>query len=355
MYLRLQYSRARARFAREIIQRLGARQSTILHLERGQAECEIKFSRNELYSKLISVVSIHARDMIQEGHTFAVRYLYTVENVILDSLTGMVFSIDGKIVAESSSWPVSHLLLNSIPKPPPAKRLKKISNTSTILLPSNGFYHWLIEDLPLFLFISKQLGSYSLLEYENSPPYVRSLQSKNKNIISTPRFVHLDRYSFISRGGDTEWAHPKDIRTLRGAFADLMQAQEPGKKIYISRLNSSRSPVFEKVLTELLKSQGWEILSTEKMALHEQIKRISSAEIICGVHGAGLAGMVWLSRGSQVIELSPENFVPCFSRLSEVCGMRYQRIPFPEKLPGNSYKIANEIHNVIRHNHKNAD
>ena len=354
MYLTLQYSRVKARFARVIIQRLGARQSKILYLERGPVECEIKFSRMELYSNLISVESIHARDMIKEGHTFAVRYLYTVENVILDSLTGIVFSIDGKMIAESSSWPVSHLLLNSIPKPPRANRLKNISSPSPILLPSNGFYHWLIEDLPLFLFISKQLGSFSILEYENSPPYVRSLQPTGNNAIRTPRFVHLDRYTFVSRGGDTEWAHPTDIEILMRTFANLMRAQESGKKIYVSRLNSSRSPVFERELTKLLKTQGWEILSTEGMALDEQIKRLSSAETICGVHGAGLAGMVWLSPGSQVVELSPPNFVPCFSRLSEVCGLHYQMIPFKELKTSSAYDIANEINNALSTPGKNS-
>jgi len=355
MYLTVQYSRVKARFAREIIQRLGARQSRILHLERGPHACEIKFSRVELYSNLISVESNHARDMIKEGHTFALRYMYTVENIILDSLTGIVFSIDRKIIAESSSWPVSHLLLNSIPKPPRASRLKNISSPSSILIPSNGFYHWLIEDLPLFLFISKKLGSCSILEYENSPAYVRSLQFMGGNTTRIPRFVHLDRYTFVSRGGDTEWAHPIDIEILRRTFTSLMQPRESGKKIYISRLNSSRSPLFERELTELPKAQGWEILSTEGMALGEQIKRISSAETICGVHGAGLAGLVWLSPGSKVIELSPPHFVPCFSRLSEVCGMQYRRIPFTELLPTKACEIANEINNESHPNHKRAN
>ena len=354
MNLIFQYRRAKARFARGIIQLLGARHSNIIFLERGPVTSEIKFSRKALYSDLQSVESIHSRDTIKEGHIFAVRYLYTVENIVLDSVTGIVFSIDGKIVAESSPWPVGHLLLNSIPKPPRVKSLKYLSNPSTCLLTSNGFYHWLIEDLPLFLYISNQFRSHSILVHKNAPLYVRSLQHIGNNPISVPRFVHLDTYTFVSRGADTEWAHPADIGILRTAFADLMQVQITGKKIYIPRLNSSRSPRFESELVELLKAQGWEILPTEGITLDEQIKRLSSAETICGVHGAGLAGMVWLSPGSQVIELSPPNFVPCFSRLSEVCGLQYRRISFKELKTTGAYEIANEINNALNPKSKNA-
>jgi capsular polysaccharide biosynthesis protein len=90
---------------------------------------------------------------------------------------------------------------------------------------------------------------------------------------------------------------------LRSFFAPNIREREDAKRVYISRLNSSRSPNFEKELVYRLREEGWEILNTESMSLIDQVNTISSASTLCGVHGAGLAGMIWMTSGSQVIEL----------------------------------------------------
>jgi capsular polysaccharide biosynthesis protein len=75
---------------------------------------------------------------------------------------------------------------------------------------------------------------------------------------------------------------------------------------------------------------GWKIIFAEQLSLTDQIKILSTATHIAGVHGAGLAGMIWMPKGSMVIELGPTRFVPCFSRLAEVSELRYQRIEYSD-------------------------
>jgi hypothetical protein len=346
-FSRIHPSRIKAKVAREIIGRLGGSDSNITYLEGGPTLCEVEFKREDLYSKLITIYSTHSRDLIEEGHVFAPRYVYTVKNIILDSLTGIVFSINGRLIAESSSWPVSHLQLNPIPKPPASKFLRTVSVENLVLISSNGFYHWLIEDLPLTIYLQGRSKKYTAGLFKDSTSFAHSLFSGQKNLVGLERFVHLERYSFVSRGPDTEWIHPMDISTLRSFFQKSFNPTDKKSKIYISRVQSNRSPDFEKDLIKVLETEGWTILETQKMTLLEQVSQISSATVICGVHGAGLAGMVWMNPGARIIEISPENFIPCFSRLSEICDLKYLRIPYSDYEMKNNSLLFKEIADAI--------
>ena len=343
-------SRIKAKFIRAILRFTGVRDSNIVSLNFGEIESEVRFSRGVKYSNILTVESIHARDQLSEVHGYGERFLYTVENIILDSTTGTVFTSSGRVIEESTSWPASNILLNSIPKPfsRGITDLSKIGK-SFVCLPANGFYHWLLEDLAPFIFTIKHSNHSLVLVHEDVPSYVQSfLPTINADALRVPRFVRLDQYTFTSKGPDAGWPHAADISTLRSYFAPYLHEQEQGKKIYISRLDSSRSPEFEKELVSRLRAEGWDILNTERMSLTEQIEAISVASTIVGVHGAGLAGMIWMGSGSQVIELSPNRFVPCFSRMSQICGIGYHRIQFERPTLRNASEIIDEINEVER-------
>jgi capsular polysaccharide biosynthesis protein len=271
-----------------------------------------------------------------------------VQNVVLDSSSGILFTNDKKIIEESSSWPSLNLLINSIPKPPRLELLPKIKEQKVIAISSNGFYHWLIEDLAPFIFARSQFPNATILVFEGAPFYVKSFIEKYySNIRYVPRFVLMDQYTFVSKGPDTEWVHPQDISILKEFFAPSIKKTVLGRKIYIPRVNSSRSPEFELALISKLADAGWVILETQGFLLDEQIEQISSAEVICGVHGAGLAGMVWMAANTTVIELGPENFVPCFSRLGEICNLQYFRIPYEVGETMNVNQVFSEIDTII--------
>lgn len=328
---RVLFKRMQARFKRGIIQRITSDDSDITSLSFGFNMTKTSFQRGVSYSKLIVIEMQHERDQLVQGHLFQERNLYHVQNVILDAYSGILFNDSGQIIEESSSWPVLNLLVNSIPKPPKKKHLPKVQYQQVIAISSNGFYHWLIEDLAPLLFATKVLPDATILVSENAPLYVRSFVEKYfSNIEFVPRFVSLDQYSFVSRGPDTEWVHPQDISILRDFFNLTIKQTISGRKLYIPRTNSSRSPDFEAALIVRLREAGWVILETQGLSLDEQIDAISSAEVICGVHGAGLSGMIWMAPNSTVIELSPRNFVPCFSRLGIICKHQYHRIPYEE-------------------------
>lgn len=345
---RLFITRVVARFKREIIQRIASEKSEISSLTFGPNASETIFERRTLYSKLTVIELQHDRDNAKQGHLFQERSLFDVQNVVLDSSSGILFTYDKKIIEESSSWPPLNLLINSIPKPPRLGLLPKIQEERVIAITSNGFYHWLIEDLAPFIFARNQFPDATILVFESAPFYVKSFVEKYySNIQYVSRFVRMEQYSFVSKGPDTEWVHPQDISILKEFFAPYVKRMVPGRKIYIPRVNSSRSPEFELALISRLANAGWVIFETQGLLLEEQVEQISSAEVICGVHGAGLAGMVWMAANTTIIELGPKNFVPCFSRLGEVCNLQYFRIPYEVSETMNVNQVFSEIDAII--------
>ena len=252
------------------------------------------------------------------------------------------------MIAESTSWPKELILLNSIPKPLITKHLDFSSDRQVLLLASNGFYHWLYEDLPAFLFASENSKNQITLVHENVPSFVQSfLPLIPGEIVRVPRFVSLNSLTFTSRGGTTGWLDPVDRKMLRTFFAKHIKGPIPNRKVYISRLKSSRSPSFEEELISKLAKDGWLILETESMAVLEQIETISTAEILCGVSGAGLSGAVWLNQNAKVIELSPKRFIPAFSRMCHTSDLEYIRIGYEEP-PLSLGDLLNQIQQGVK-------
>lgn len=304
-----------------------------ISLTNSEYPLDLKYSFSAIVQNGSIFKEINPRTNIADSHYFKPRHIIEVEDVIIDSQTGIVFTKAGNFITESSFWPQLWLRNNFIPKPVAPFTME--SNNYYVLMPSNGFYHSLIEDIPMVLRQISQKESSMLLVYESAPRYILDLaQLLGHNIVRAPRYVRFQKFSFLQRNSDVGWPHPEDIDLLRSYFLKAQMKfnlQHPAKpKVYVSRLNSSRSPRFEARLIKELVKRGWEIIFSEKLSMSDQIEIFSGASWIAGVHGAGLSSMVWMNKGSRVTELGPTRFVPCYSRLASILSHEYQRIEFTD-------------------------
>ena len=305
-------------------------------LKLGPKAHHLMFYENQLASNSLRILkqvddgygfsTSHPRDKYLEFHSFNPRFMVRASDISVDSMTGVITLSDKSFVVESSSWSRQDLQLNVVHRSNKPHHMK-VSSKGNILLPSNGFYHWLLEDLPLYLRLQKEKEKVVTNTYifEFAPVYVIDFLHWMK-IESTKisRFVAFEELDFISRGDDTGWPRSEDIQILRDTFSPLMLGRSVNKKIYISRLNATRSTLYESELIELLSADGWIILYPETLSLLEQIREISEAQVLCGLHGAGLAGMVWMENTAKVIEISRESMArACFARLASQCGLNY--------------------------------
>jgi hypothetical protein len=81
---------------------------------------------------------------------------------------------------------------------------------------------------------------------------------------------------------------------------------KPHKRIFISRNDTQgRKVLNEPALRQLLVRYDFEIVSLTNMPLAAQIELFAQAEIVAGVHGAGLTNILFASPACRVIEILP--------------------------------------------------
>lgn len=270
-----------------------------------------------------------------EAHSFLPRFLYELSDVVLDPREGLLYTRNGALIEESSSWPVQSVR-DSWPAAPSPLAKRRLPGMA-IPLPSHSYYHWLIEDLPIALaayhsfggsvpVVVDSLSHHFVLEFlrDTGMPYI---------VVDGP--VVMERVAFVGRGADTGWPHPSDVEKLRKLVA-LPGAEDKGPRdslhtasVYVSRTRSRRSSDFEFELESRLESQGFKIVYAEELSLRDQIRLFAGTSIMVGLHGAGLSNMAFLPGRSRVVELiSVNRIVPCYARLASVCQHHYQSVMY---------------------------
>ena len=267
---------------------------------------------------------------------FGKRNAYILSRTNLDLKTGMFFNTRKIYIRESTSWQNDSIISSRIPCSPIFYKDVNCNQKIFLPLPTNGFYHWLIEDLPPIVnYIKKnQSLDINLAIWEGSPKYVKDFASNSEvPFVTLPRFVSLSNVALLERFPNTGWPDPRDISALIDFFNPFIETQEPSLKLFVSRLHSSRSPKFESALLRVLTEFGWQILFLENLSLPEQIEIVSKAKVLAGIHGAGLASMTWMRKQTRVIELMPHGRdVDCFSRLAQVKKLDFIRLSFDEEV-----------------------
>jgi hypothetical protein len=262
-------------------------------------------------------------------HNFNVAEIVTLNSAIVDTEFNHVYAITNRgapvLLQESSDWPSStitqfHRIGSSISK-------VTLANVS-LGLGSRGFYHMVVEDLSRIISLDK---SNRILQYaQSSGKSFEILAAMSFEVISVPKFVRVENFTFVTHGNDLGYLNSWQLNALRENFKDLKMAPS-GEKLYISRSFTRRSPSFEAGLMEKLRNSGFRIVHLEEMKFEDQVRLLSSAEVIVGVHGAGLTGSLWAHQ-PLVIELMEENyFNRCFEWQTLMNNGKYERIFYTAK------------------------
>ncbi len=295
-----------------------------IHFEDSPSRVEYAICEKVSETSFLSVS--HVLTGKKKSHAFQERFLVDYSNVIVDSDPGVFLNFRGQIIKESSSWPGDRLLY-AWPSPRRQQISKFKTYSDSLFMPSYGFYHWLIEDLPTFIQCASYFPDRPVLVNKNAPKYVHDfLESFPNRIQYTEKFFVAKKLASVTRGDDVGWPLKSDIGVLLEFFNAERRSIE-GRKLYISRKNSSRSPTNENSVEEVLKGRGFEIVHTENLHLREAINLISTADVLMGPHGAGLSGQVWMKSGSRCIDLAASSYwTEDIYRLSAILNHKY--IPF---------------------------
>jgi hypothetical protein len=262
------------------------------------------------YSDPLFHKGIDVRNGRTKGHFFVERNGYQISNVILEPKQGILYTLDGKLILESTSWSSLHQYI-SFPWNP--RRIENSINVEKgIAISSNPYGHWLIEDLPLVI-AAMEFDPFSpLLVARNHPKYVGDfLQTTNREIkyLDGPQIV--SSVLIVEKGFDSGWVHPKDRVTLRTykPFQEAMNSNKNmAKRIYATRKGLKRSPINELEVEKLFESFGFHVYDLSKLDLLDEISLISGCEVLAGVHGSSFTNEVWMKEGSLAFEITNRNY-----------------------------------------------
>jgi hypothetical protein len=221
----------------------------------------------------------------------------------------------------------------------PLRRPSRFPGTVASLLTGGGsynYYHWLFDALPRYCLIRDQLESPpNAYVTENSLHFQREslkmLGLRDQEIISARRFpfIAADRLVATSHPNPNSESIPDWIVSfLRASFSGFRSERSFGPFVYISRRDATyRRLVNEHELLTHLSRLGVISYHLSELSFADQISLFASARIIIGIHGAGLANLVFAQKSAVVFELFSANYHPTiFPQISRRIGIRHESI-----------------------------
>ena len=317
---------------RRIIDKLGFVSDQKFYLDSGIVRPRGDVERIALHSDAVEIEFILPVDGSKARNVYRPRFVYGLADATIDPISNLVYDAKGQFIAESSSW-LALRQFYSWPQPQirvPGSRL----SGEFIFLPNNSYYHWLVEDLPVFLKSLAVAPNARVLLSKAPASFVRDLAKLIDNeIVSIDSPVRVERLVMTGKTGGLGsplaglTPHPADVAILREFFAKY---QEPGagdRKLYLSRVGQKRSPANEAALQAEMEKHGFSAFDGTGMGLLAQVKLFSLARQIIGTHGAALSNIVWAQQGVKVCEVFSSGYMPsCYSALTAMRGGQYTSV-----------------------------
>jgi capsular polysaccharide biosynthesis protein len=201
---------------------------------------------------------------------------------------------------------------------------------------SSNYYHWLFDALPRFRLIRDYLnGDPDAYLTENGKRFQREtlalLGLHGGQIVSAGAFpfIAADRVIATSHPNPDSGAIPGWIVSfLRSSFSCYGSNRAFGPFVYLSRRDAAhRRLVNEQELLAHLEPLGFTRYDLSDLSVPEQISLFSRASVIIGVHGAGLANLVFARASAAVFELFSADYRPLiFPQISRYIGLRHECI-----------------------------
>lgn len=119
-----------------------------------------------------------------------------------------------------------------------------------------------------------------------------------------------------------------NIKWLRNTFLPLAQNSPPvksfSKRIFISRKDSDgRQATNEDELFDYFKQYGFERYELNKLPYEQQVALFAQAEIVVGVHGAGLSNIVYCNPEAVIIEVLQKRYDATFWYLAQEMNLKH--------------------------------
>ncbi len=249
---------------------------------------------------------------------------------------------------------------------------KKIKGKVFSLLTGGGgnenYFHWLFDVLPRLRILQKRVDvadiDYFLfpdtkLKFQRESldifqiPVSKRLSSRDNRHIYADEIITVDHPCVILNdpNRDNENLPNWIINFYRDSFVSNINDKKKTKKFFIDRDDSRsnirhlRSILNEKEVKNFLSSRGFQIIQLSSLTFLDQINLFSEAEIVIGLHGAGLSNLLFCQPKTKVIEIKLSHIGNMYKNLGRQVNLNY--INFIGKGEETNHKLSNQLGNVF--------
>jgi len=195
-------------------------------------------------------------------------------------------------------------------------KVRKVIRLKNVLFLTNfystNFFHW-IGDVLQKLEALDLKRDFDLKKYTvpvpstcNIPLAKHTLQKYDVQfaILEENQIVVSDTLLNIPLISPTGNFRPDLMKRMRERFSNSYKVSNIGERIFITREYASKRKILnEKELKPVLAKYRFRIVAMESLSIEEQIKVAANADVLAGLHGAGLTHMLWMNEGSKILEI----------------------------------------------------
>lgn len=236
---------------------------------------------------------------------------------------GLVFTSDGRLIAQTitqHSPAEQQRGLNTIQN---ATAMREIS-TSCLLMRKRGdhnYGHWLVEIVPR-LALARSQCHVSGLAIPALGGHIKSVMQDTiglcDRIGTTPRFeLEKNKAVFFKElivvWGATQhgsYMSPYVVSEIEDITKNIDGSDV--RRVFVSRRGSPRNVADQDAFEDVLKANGFHIVTPGSLSFYDQVRTFKNAEIIVGVMGAGMTNILFAKRGAKIINLSPSTMPDTF-------------------------------------------
>jgi capsular polysaccharide biosynthesis protein len=173
----------------------------------------------------------------------------------------------------------------------------------------SGYYHWLLESLPRLLEAQKQLDNFILLLPDS---YTNSFYGETLTLLGIhhvyrmqPKIKYLVPKLALPYLAEAMGYHSSStLQELKNSILSVV-ATKPSKarRLYVSRRKATRRKVSnEREVERLLINYGFKVVYFEDYTFQEVVQLCAGAELLVGIHGAGLANILFMPESAVIVE-----------------------------------------------------
>lgn len=189
-----------------------------------------------------------------------------------------------------------------------------------------NYYHWLVDHLPQVLVLQECGMERAMLIPHRGPNWQTMIDSLEALGVTTAELRpapagpwRADPFWVV----ETDRFDPRLLRALRDRVAG--DAGAATRRVYVSREGARKRRLANPAAAlGALEATGFEIVEAGRLSFREQVALASETTVLLGIHGAGLANMIFMPEGRHVVEIvHPHYPSPIYYALASALGLRY--------------------------------